>query len=37
MFGRHAKPTKVLQYMECLELNFLKTKMFEFQCVNIES
>jgi len=32
-----AKLAKVLQYMECLEFKLLKTKMFEFWCVNIES
>ncbi len=37
MFGKHAKLAKVLQYLECLEFKNLKTKMFEFQCVNIES
>ncbi len=32
-----AKPTKVLQYMECLESKFLKIEMFEFRCVSTKS
>jgi hypothetical protein len=32
-----AKPAKILQYMEWLESKILKTEMFEFWYVNIES
>jgi hypothetical protein len=38
VFGRHVPNLpRNYKYMECLESKILKTKMFEFQCVDNES